>query len=144
MLLASTVRHSSGVVASALLFDRMPALLTSTSTGPISFMADETARASPRSHRTSDPLRSMPITFRPSSLRNSTAARPMVPAAPVTTAILPLRSILKRGLLAEESPRPEGYQRDQQQVHRHERPFGGVGAGDRDHEADQDAGDDRA
>src|SRR5688500_13810734 len=118
----------------------MPALLTSTSTGPILFMTFLTAAGSAMSQWMQSPLRSSPCTVRPSSRRKSTTARPMVPAAPVTTAVFPLRSVFKRGLLPQESPCAEGYQRDEQQIHREQRPLRGVRAGQPDHDTDQDAG----
>ena len=167
-LTASTRRHSSTSVASTLLLDRMPALLTRMSTG--AERAARRARARPRTApRIADVAGDGERRGRRSSRASAshrcrgdvdqrdaaavvdaarcTTARPIVPPAPVTTRDLVLRgrivacSCVEHALLAEQAARAEGDDGDEQQVHRHQRPLRRIGAGQADDQADQQPGD---
>ena len=62
----------------------------------------------------------------------------------LTPVLVVISLILQHAFLAEQAARTEADNQDQQQVHRHQRPFRGVGAGYSDGQADQHPGYHRA
>src|SRR4029077_17547734 len=84
------------------------------------------------------------ITVAPVAASAFAHASPMPPYPPATNATLPSAVLdIERALLAEQPARPERHDRDEQQVHRQERPFGGIRPAQPDDDADQQCSGDR-